>query len=67
MYIIFQAIIAGLASVFIGAVIAYILSYFMLDHLPASCEAWNKHHIMEGSLFLTGFFVHLFRKFFRIP
>lgn len=46
-------------------IFAYIASGFLFlfearPDLPLICNTWNRTHIMEKSLFLTGFFAYIF-------
>ena len=39
---------------------------FMSVDLPKGCREWNKNHIMEISLFLTGFIAHIIFELFGL-
>ena len=59
-----EALWVGLAITLIGAVVGYGVGYFMRVFLPTTklpvvCKRWNRYHVMEISLFLTGFLGHL--------
>ena len=32
---------------------------YPIDFLPEICRSWNKYHVMEKTLFLTGFLIHI--------
>ena len=58
-----EAIVVGIGTVVIGSLVGFILSRFFKTNLPEICKEWNKNHIMEISLFLTGFVIHLLCEF----
>ena len=58
-----EATFVGILTVFAGYVASSLLRpYFKID-LPEICKSWNKNHLMEASLFATGFLLHLFLEF----
>tara|TARA_Y100000591_G_scaffold331024_1_gene363651 strand:+ start:4001 stop:4246 length:246 start_codon:yes stop_codon:yes gene_type:complete len=59
MKLLIEAVVVGLSTVIMGTIIGYILGKFNSVDLPSACKQWNKNHIMELSLFLTGFLLHL--------
>ncbi len=59
MKLIFEAIIFGIIILVLGTIVSFILSKFTITDLPPVCKDWNKNHIMEISLFLTGFIGYL--------
>ena len=54
-----EAIIVGVLTVIVGVLVKSVISQLSPNVVPDSCKDWNKHHIMELSLFFTGVFVHL--------
>lgn len=54
-----EAVVVGVLVVVVGTVVGYIVGRVASVDLPAVCKKWNKNHVMEISLFFTGFFVHL--------
>ena len=58
-----EAIVVGISTVIIGSIVGLILSKVVKTNLPKICKEWNKNHIMEISLFLTGFLLHLLCEF----
>jgi len=54
-----EAIIVGISTVIVGSLIGFIVSLFIKNDLPELCKDWNKFYVMEISLFLTGFTLHL--------
>ncbi|UOG94181.1 hypothetical protein MKD35_140 [Aureococcus anophagefferens virus] len=58
--LIIEAVIVGIVILAVGTLLAFIISRFFKTNLPSICKTWNKNHIMEITLFLTGFFAHLF-------
>lgn len=57
-----EAIIVGFLTVFVGTLIGKIFK----SNVPSQCKNWNKHYVMEKSLFLTGFFIHIICEYFGI-
>lgn len=58
-----EATFVGILTALIGYVAsALVKPYFKVD-LPQICKSWNKNHLMEISLFVTGFLLHLFLEF----
>lgn len=55
-----EAIIVGIVILGVGVIVSLIIGLLFKTNLPKVCKDWNKHHVMEISLFLTGFFAHLF-------
>jgi hypothetical protein len=54
-----EATIVGILTVITAHIIKYIVKpYFKVD-LPEICEKWNKKHVFEVSMFLTGFVLHI--------
>ena len=54
-----EAIIVGILTVIVGVFVKAIISGIVPSVVPDICKDWNKHHIMEISLFFTGVLVHL--------
>jgi len=57
--LILEGICVGILTVIVGSVVGYILGKYFSTNLPAICKSWNKNHIMEISLFLSGFILHI--------
>ena len=58
-----EATFVGILTALIGYVAsALVKPYFKVD-LPEICKSWNKKHLMEISLFATGFLLHIFLEF----
>ena len=55
-----EAIGAGFLGMFIGTIIGKTLEKMYGSTLPKVCNSWNKYYIMEISLFLTNFIIHIF-------
>ena len=53
-----EAVIVGIITVVVGYIVIWILSNFNKDAKDINKE-WNKNHIMELVLFLTGVCIHL--------
>tara|TARA_Y100000816_G_C25900999_1_gene469997 strand:+ start:107 stop:382 length:276 start_codon:yes stop_codon:yes gene_type:complete len=58
-----EAIVVGIAMVIVGTMVGYVIAKSFAVDLPPVCKKWNKNHIMELSLFLTGFIGHLLFEF----
>ncbi len=54
-----EAFIIGITLIIIGGIISCYINLIYDINLPDKCKEWNKHHIMEISLFLIGFTTHL--------
>ena len=54
-----EAIFVGISTIIIGNIIGFIISKIIKSNLPEICKDWNKFYIMEISLFLTGFILHI--------
>lgn len=58
-----EATFVGILTALIGYVASAIVKpYFKVD-LPEICKSWNKKYLMEMSLFVTGFLLHIFLEF----
>lgn len=53
-----EAAVVGIITVVVGYIVIWILSNFNKDAKDINKE-WNKNHIMELVLFLTGICIHL--------
>lgn len=60
--LIIEALFVGISTVIVGFVVSQLSKLFIKNKksLPIECKDWNKNHIMEISLFLTGVTLHLF-------
>jgi hypothetical protein len=54
-----EACIVGLLVMLIGSIVSKLLKPYFKVTLPEICKKWNKKHIMEVSLFMTGFVLHI--------
>jgi hypothetical protein len=54
-----EAILVGILTVLGGYLASYIVRPFLKVNLPEICKSWNKNHVMEWSLFTTGFLIHI--------
>ncbi len=58
--VLLEAFIVGIFVVLFGYIASFILSLVTPQPgLPKICKQWNKYYIMETTLFLTGFLLHL--------
>lgn len=58
MRFIVEALIVGIVVVIVGSATGYIVGKFNDVDLPKVCKKWNKNHVMEISLFITGVLSH---------
>jgi len=61
-----EASVVGIVVVVMGTFVTWILGNTFSVDLPPVCKDWNKNYVMEISLFLTGFFTHLFFELIKI-
>jgi glycopeptide antibiotics resistance protein len=54
-----HAFIFSLIVLLVGIVIGFLIGQIFKSDLPSVCKKWNKNHVMEISLLLTGFFSYL--------
>ena len=54
-----EAVVVGIGTIIVGSIVGYIVGKCNSIDLPSVCKKWNKNHVMEISLFLTGFVLHL--------
>lgn len=54
-----ELLVIGLLTVLFGYVAGYVVGLIHKVELPAVCDSWNKHYVMEKTLFLTGVLAHL--------
>ena len=66
MKVFIEAVVVGVLTVTVGVVVGFALSKSFSTNLPAICKTWNKNHVMEISLFLTGFSLHLLCEFMGV-
>lgn len=50
----------GVLAIICGYMSGFILKQFDNSKIPSECTDWNKNHIMEKSLFITGALIWLF-------
>jgi len=63
MKLLIEAVVVGISVVIIGTLVGYVVGRSLSVDLPKLCKEWNKNHIMEITLFLTGFILHLVCEF----
>ena len=54
-----ESVVVGIMTVIVGSIVGFVLAKIVSVDLPAVCKKWNKFHVMEISLFLTGVVIHL--------
>ena len=63
MKLLIESIAVGIITVVVGTIAGLVVGKLFSSNLPKVCKKWNKNHVMEISLFLTGFLVHLLCEF----
>ena len=63
MKLVVEASVVGMTTVIIGSIVGFILGKYFSTNLPKICKTWNKNHIMEVSLFVTGFVLHIISEY----
>mgnify|MGYP001162391929 FL=1 len=58
-----EAVVVGVMVVIVGSAVGYVVGRVNSVDLPKVCKKWNKNHVMEISLFLTGAVTHLLCEF----
>jgi hypothetical protein len=58
-----EAFVVGIMVVVIGLIVHFLLKKAKPDLIDERCKDWNKNHIMEICLFLTGAFTHIVSEF----
>lgn len=54
-----EAIVVGISSVIMGSIVGFVMSKIVSNKKSSDSGEWNKYYVMEISLFLTGFFLHI--------
>ena len=54
-----QALVFSFIVLLVGIVVGFIIGQIFKSDLPSVCKSWNKHHVMEISLLITGFISYL--------
>jgi cation transporter-like permease len=54
-----EACIVGLLVMLVGSVASKLVKPYFGITLPEICKSWNKKYVMEVSLFMTGFLLHV--------
>ena len=57
-----EAFFVGIITVIVGTLI----SLMFKSKVPSQCKDWNKNYVMEWSLFLTGFAIHIICEYMGI-
>lgn len=58
-----EAVFVGLLVVIVGLIVHFLINKVRPQQTPDHCRDWNKNHIMEICLFVTGAFTHLICEF----
>jgi hypothetical protein len=62
---IFNAIVLGLVIVIVGLLSSVLVKPLFGVSLPEVCKKWNQNHVMEFSLFFTGFISYYVLKYLK--
>lgn len=55
-----EAIFVGISLIILGNLVGFLVGkYYIKPELPSGCSEYNKYYVMELTLFLTGFFLHI--------
>jgi hypothetical protein len=54
-----EACIMGLLVMLVGIISGRFVKPYFKVSLPEICKKWNKKNVMEVSLFMTGFILHI--------
>jgi hypothetical protein len=63
MKLILEALTVGVITVIVGFFVGFGVGKLFSSDLPKVCKKWNKNHVMEISLFITGALIHLLCEF----
>lgn len=66
MNLLIEAIVVGIILVIVASLVGIIVGKFMSVELDEMCKKWNKNHIMEITLFISGVLVHLLCEYLGI-
>lgn len=57
----YEAVVVGLSALVVGVIVMYMLKAVWPNavDVPILCKEWNRNHVAEITLFLTGFFLHI--------
>ena len=63
-----NAICVGIATVVVGLFVGFVIRQITphKKYECVECKDWNKYHVMEISLFFTGFFVYVIAELFGV-
>lgn len=61
-----EAFVVGLLTVAVGSLVGWGVGKMVSSDLPEVCKDWNKFYIMEITLFLTGFILHILFEIFGL-
>ena len=63
-----EAIVVGIATVIIGQIVGFTMGKYVFQrpNIKRECKDWNKNNVMEWSLFITGFLIHILCEYFGI-
>ncbi len=54
-----EAAVVGLLVVVVGLIVHFLVNKARPQQTPDHCKDWNKNHIMEICLFITGAMTHI--------
>lgn len=55
-----EAIVVGVMTIIVGYAAGWLVQQVSpVNGLSEACKEWNKNYVMEKTLFVTGFLIHL--------
>ena len=54
-----ESVIVGIALVILTIMVGFVISLFYKPVVSFQCSEWNRYHIMEVTVFITGFLFHV--------
>lgn len=64
MNIFIRSLYTGIATVIVGLFVSFAIELTVYSKSEHKSKEWNKYHIMEIALFITGFLVNLLTELF---
>lgn len=58
--ILIEAFVVGVSTIIMGNIVAYFTRYFIEQESYRYCNTWETFNILQVTLFLTGFLLHIF-------
>ena len=64
MNIFIRSLYTGIATVLVGLFVSFAIELTIYSKSQHNSKEWNKYHVMEIALFITGFLVNLLTELF---